>query len=148
MKFLITLMMLMSSFASMAHDGHKDSLEISNVWARETLGRTMSAAAYLTIKNIGHHDDHLVSVSSKIAAVTEIHLSKMENNMMMMAPVDGGLPLPKKKILRLKPQSYHIMMMRLTKPLAKGDVFPVTLTFKKAGDVEIFVEVRGIDGKK
>lgn len=149
MKNILSFLLIIASLSmpSIAHDGHKDTLDISNAWARETFGRTMSAAAYVTIKNNTHSDDKLVSVSSTIAKMTEIHLSKEEDGMMKMQPVHGGIAIKKGTTLHLKPKSYHVMMMRLEKPLAKGAVFPIVLHFKKAGKVTIFVEVRDIHGK-
>ena len=35
----------------------------------------------------------------------------------------------------------HLMLMRLKKPLAVGDKFPLTLNFRKAGKMEVTVEV-------
>jgi hypothetical protein len=37
--------------------------------------------------------------------------------------------------------------MGLKHPLKEGDVFPLTLTFANAGQVQTSVRVRGVDGK-
>lgn len=148
-----------------AHDGHVaghdaghnhehdhkigEKLEISDVWARETMGRTMSAAAYMVLKNPTPTDDKLIDVQSAIAKRVEIHLSKVADGKMTMEHVKDGLLIKKDGgTVKLKPGSYHIMFMGLAKPLAKGDVFSLTLVFEKAGKVTIPVEVRAVDGKK
>ena len=42
----------------------------------------------------------------------------------------------------LEPGGLHIMLMRLGSPLVKGEAFPMTLTFERAGTIAIRVEVR------
>lgn len=152
-KALIAFALLavsMNPVISVAADAgdHKDhhGLDISDVWARETMGRTMSAAAYMTLKNGTHADEKLLSVEGDFAKRIELHLSSVKGGQMTMMPVQDGLDIPKNKSVKLKPMSYHVMMMGLSKPLAKGDVFPLTLVFEKAGKVTVYVTVRGMDG--
>jgi copper(I)-binding protein len=35
----------------------------------------------------------------------------------------------------------HVMLLRLTQPLKEGQTFPLTLTFEKAGKVDVIVSV-------
>jgi copper(I)-binding protein len=41
----------------------------------------------------------------------------------------------------LKPGGMHIMLVGLAAPLKEGQTFPLTLTFEKAGKVEVTVTV-------
>jgi hypothetical protein len=41
--------------------------------------------------------------------------------------------------VELKPGGYHVMLMELKQPLKNGDRFPLTLTFEKAGKIEVSV---------
>ena len=43
----------------------------------------------------------------------------------------------------LEPGGYHIMLMGLAHALEEGSSFPLTLTFEKAGSLEIDVPVQG-----
>ena len=44
--------------------------------------------------------------------------------------------------IEMKPgQGYHIMLMGLKKPLKAGDSFPMQLSFRKAGKVQLTVTV-------
>jgi copper(I)-binding protein len=43
--------------------------------------------------------------------------------------------------LELKPGGYHLMLFDLRQPLKKGDRFPLTLTFARAGTLEVSVVV-------
>lgn len=47
----------------------------------------------------------------------------------------------------LRPGGLHIMMMGLKRPLRKGEAFSMTLTFEKAGAVEVQVHVAGIGAR-
>jgi copper(I)-binding protein len=38
-------------------------------------------------------------------------------------------------------EGYHLMLMNLTRPLADGERFPMTLIFQQAGALEVEVEV-------
>ncbi len=46
----------------------------------------------------------------------------------------------------LTPGGFHGMLMGLTAALKEGDSFPVTLTFQRAGDITIDVEVVSMRG--
>jgi copper(I)-binding protein len=39
--------------------------------------------------------------------------------------------------VELKPGGYHVMLMKLAAPIAAGDSVPVTLTFERAGEVQV-----------
>ena len=44
-------------------------------------------------------------------------------------------------MVELKPGGLHLMFVGLKAPLKAGDKFPLTLTFEKAGTVEVVVNV-------
>ena len=49
--------------------------------------------------------------------------------------------------VELKPGGYHVMLMELKQPLKNGDRFPLTLTFEKAGKIEVSVWVEDMASK-
>lgn len=61
---------------------------------------------------------------------------------MVMRPVPGGLAVPSGRDVVLAPGGYHLMLLALARPLAPGDTFELTLTFQRAGDQTVRVEVR------
>ena len=61
----------------------------------------------------------------------------MENDVMKMAEVPGGLEIKPGETLVLKPGSFHIMFMGLKAPIAKDSMVPVTLVFEKAGSIDV-----------
>jgi hypothetical protein len=52
--------------------------------------------------------------------------------------------VPAQSDLKLQPGGNHIMLFDLAAPLAKGESFPLTLSFEKAGDITIDVSVVAI----
>ena len=64
--------------------------------------------------------------------------------MMTMKPA-GAVDIPAHGKVELKPHGLHVMLMGLKKPLAEGDTFVVTLTFAKAGSVDLQVVVGKVD---
>ena len=130
--------------AASAADYKAGSLVISDPWSRATPKWASVGAGYMTIKNSGSSPDRLVEGSSDIAAKFEVHEMKMENGIAKMRPVKGGLEIKPGETVELKPGSLHVMFVGLKKPLAAGDHIKATLTFEKAGAVDVEYDVRAM----
>ncbi|WP_050466717.1 copper chaperone PCu(A)C [Herbaspirillum chlorophenolicum] len=127
---------------SQAHEYKLGQLEIGHPYARATVPGQPAGGAYFSIENKGAASDKLVALSSPVAKSTEIHTMAMEGNLMKMREVDGGLEIkPGQKIAMQPGNGYHIMLMGLSKPLKAGDKVPLTLTFEKAGKVDVTLNV-------
>jgi periplasmic copper chaperone A len=83
-------------------------------------------------------------VSSAVADKLQIHEMKVENGVMQMREISGGLSIPAGGSVVLKPGSYHVMLIGLKKPLTAGATFPLTLTFEKAGTISVTVPVQAM----
>ncbi len=68
----------------------------------------------------------------------------MKDGVMTMRPVDSGLTIDPTKTVKLSPGGYHLMLFDLKTPLKQGDTLPITLTFEKAGKVNVSLAVEGI----
>ena len=118
-------------------------LRIMHPWARASAGHGNTGAAFMTIMNTGNKDDKLVAASTTVAKKTEIHETKMEDGVMKMRMMMGGLPIPAGGEVELKPMGLHVMMMGLKEKLIEGKTLALTLTFEKAGSVELAVPIAG-----
>jgi copper(I)-binding protein len=130
------------------HGGHGShssmtGVKIENAWARATPGMAKNGGAYLTVVNAGKSRDRLVAATADIAKRVEVHTHINDNGIMRMRQVDG-IDLPAGGTIQMKPGGYHVMLIGLHKPLKKGERFPVTLVFEKAGEVKTSVEVRSV----
>jgi copper(I)-binding protein len=65
---------------------------------------------------------------------------------MRMKPVEGGLEIKPGATVELKPGGFHLMFMDLKEPLKEGQSVKGTLSFEKAGTIEVEYTVRGMGG--
>jgi periplasmic copper chaperone A len=120
-------------------------LEISGAFSRATLPNAPVGAGYLTITNKGTSDERLVSATSPVAGMTQIHEMKMEGDIMKMGELADGLVVPAGGSVTLAPGGFHIMFMKLNQQFIEGTKVPVTLTFATAGAVEVQLMVGAIN---
>jgi periplasmic copper chaperone A len=105
--------------AAFARDFQLGSLVIDQPWSRATLKGATTGAGYLTIKNTGSTPDRLVSATLSGATTAQIHEMTMDNGVMKMREVSGGLEIKPGETAALQPQGYHIMFTGLKEPLVK-----------------------------
>ena len=114
-------------------------------WVRGTTPAQKATGAFMEISS--SDEAVLVSVSSPLAGVVEIHTTKMENGVMKMRLVPR-LDLPAGQVVKLQPGGNHVMLMDLRQQMKKGDVVPITLKVegkdKKVQTIEIRAEVRDL----
>lgn len=125
------------------------TLLIEQPWARATPGGAKVAGGYLTIVNAGREPDRLIGGAMALAGRFEVHEMKVEEGVMRMREVRGGLAIAPGQKVELKPGGYHLMFMDLSAPLKQGDTVKGQLRFEKAGtvDVEFKVEAVGAQGR-
>jgi copper(I)-binding protein len=115
------------------------TVEVKDTWARATVPGQKATGAFM--KLTAKEGSKLVSASSPVAGVTEVHEMKMDGDVMKMRAVQGGLELPAGKAVELKPGGYHVMLMDLKSTLQKDTTIPLTLVFKDAKGVESKTEL-------
>jgi len=131
--------LLLACGTSGALDFRAGTLRIDHPVARATVAGQQTSGAYMTLVNEGPAD-RLMSASSPIARVVELHEMSLEGDVMKMRRVDG-IDLGGGTTVRLGPGGYHVMFIGLDGPLQDGSSFPMLLHFEKAGDVTIRVQV-------
>src|SRR5262245_54272411 len=119
-------------------------ITVETPWSRATPGSAKVAAGYMIIKNGADTPDRFISATAEIGGQTEIHQMSMTDGMMKMRQITDGVPLPAHGSIALEPDSYHLMLLDLKKPLKEGETFAGTLTFEKAGSVNVTFAVRGL----
>jgi copper(I)-binding protein len=145
---LITLMVASSVAAQSGHmTGTPESHQHGSMMATPgtdgpMMGSTGNGVIYLTITNSSDEDDALVSATTDRAQQVELHEMSVEEQVATMHPADGPLPIPAGETVTLEPGGLHLMMVNLNESNRAGDVFELTLTFERAGDVSIEVPVR------
>jgi len=146
-----------------------EGVVITDPWVRATPGGSTLGAAYMTIS--ASEGDRLVraEVPTSIATTTEVHETVTSDSTdtdgaMGASEVEGsedtegdgmgggmgqmtmrevsGVDIPADGDVVLEPGGFHIMLIDLVAPLAAGEVVPITLTFEKAGVIEVQATVR------
>ncbi len=72
----------------------------------------------------------------------------MENGVMKMRPVEGGIEIKPGETVEFKPESYHVMFVGLKEPLVQGHRVKATLDFAKAGKVAVEFVVESIGARQ
>lgn len=139
-------LLIATALPAAAHDYTAGDISIGHPVSRAAPQGAKVAAGYVTLKNGGPEADRLVSATAEIAGRAEIHEMKVDDKgVMTMRPVEG-VDIPAGGEVALKPGSYHLMFLDLTKLPAKGERFAGTLTFEKAGTVEVEFAVEAMGG--
>ena len=112
-------------------------LSFSPMQMRATAPGMPSSAAYVSIANHGDAADRLIAAKTVVARHVEIHSMEMDNGVMRMRAVDGGLPIAAGESVRLAPGGLHIMLMGLTTQLAADSQHEIILVFEKAGEITV-----------
>lgn len=131
----------------LAHDYSQGDLRIDHPWSRPTPPGTPMGVGYMSISNTGGKDILLVSARTPRAERVSIHQSGMNDGVMRMAPVKGGLVIPAGETVELKPHSYHLMLENLESPLRENEAIPLTLSFEGAEDMTVELNVAPLDGQ-
>ncbi len=126
----------------MASPAWAANVSVSDAWARATMPGQKVSGAYM--KLTADADAKLVGATSPAVPRVEVHEMRMDGDVMRMREVQA-VDLPKGKTVSLEPGGYHIMLMNLAKPIAAGEVIPLTLTIESGGKrqtVEVKAEAR------
>jgi len=122
------------------------NITVTDAWARATMPGQKVSGAYMQIQS--DVDARLVGVSSPAVPRVEVHEMKMDGDVMRMREVQA-IDLPKGKTVSLQPGGFHIMLMSLPKPIAAGEIIPLTLVVESGGKrqtVEVKAEARAAGG--
>jgi hypothetical protein len=116
-------------------------IELTGLWTRATPPSAPAGGGFLTITNTGTEADRLVKVEAAHAGMSEVHQMKMVDGVMEMREVEGGLEIPPGETVTLAPGGFHLMFMGLKAGQKQGAALPVTLTFERAGPVDVLLDV-------
>ena len=130
---------LLLAAAGIAHA----QVEARAAWVRGTVPGQTTAGAYMEITS-GQRAS-LLGAESPAAGIAEIHVMRMEGDVMRMRAVPR-LELPPGKTVELRPGGHHMMLVDLKRQLKKGDLVPirlkVELSDKTIRTIQVLAEVR------
>jgi copper(I)-binding protein len=120
------------------------SIEIDNPWMRATPRGADVASAYMTLVNKGTEVERLIGGSLTGVSRFEVHRMVMEGGVAKMRPVEGGLEIKPGQSVALTPGALHVMLIGFKLPFQQGQHVKGTLTFEKAGKVDVEFTVESI----
>ena len=147
LRYLLGLLaiLLTTSIASAQHYEAGD-VHIQSPWSRELPPTIPNGAVYMTLTNHGSHPDKLLSASTDVAEVVEIHSHILEDGMMKMRRVES-VDLPPHKEVLFGPGGYHFMLIGLKQPLEADDRFQFLLEFEQNGQALVEVVVQSTEAQ-
>ena len=126
-RILVSVFLLAAAAAAHAQ------VQVRDPWVRATVPQQTATGAFMRLSAAA--DARLVSASSPVAGLVEIHESVMEKDVLKMRAVPS-VAIPAGKGVEFKPGGYHVMLMNLKAQVKEGDTVPITLV------------VEGKDGKR
>jgi len=127
-----------------AHGYKLGDLAIGHPWARATPKGAKVGGGYLTVTNSGKAADRLTGASLSDADRVEIHKMSMEGGVMKMRPLPNGIEIKPGGTVKLSPEGNHLMFIGLKAPLKQGDMVKGSLTFQKAGSIDVEFKVDSV----
>jgi copper(I)-binding protein len=100
---------------------------VKDAWVRATVPQQKSTAAFMKLTSAT--GARLVSVSTPLTPVAEVHEMAMQDNVMRMRRMPA-LELPAGTSVELTPGGYHVMLLDLPQQVKAGDTVPLTLVFE------------------
>jgi copper(I)-binding protein len=136
MKFIAISALLVCASSHL----YAQNVEVKEAWVRTSVQGQKATGAFMTLT--AKEATRLVSVSTPVAGVAQVHEMQMAGDVMRMRALPDGLDLPAGKAVAMTPGSYHVMLMDLKATLPKDSTVPLTLVFKDAKGVESTLQVK------
>ena len=142
LNFLLNLLILITfTSLSFANSINFNGILISDFWIKAAIGNQKMTSGYLTIENTNNIDERLLSLTSEISKKTQLHDMVVQNDIMKMKKLEDGVVIKANSRVSFSPGSYHIMFMKLKKPIIVMNKYQVILRFKNSGSVIIKMPV-------
>ena len=90
----------------------------------------------------------MIGGAASFARDVQLHTMKIVDDVMRMRPLPDGVVIPAGTQVVLKPGGDHVMFMGLKEQLKEGEQRTVTLTFEKAGEIEVSFKVNSLAAKE
>ncbi len=139
-KILLAVMVVLVPF-SVAQADEPQAIETRKMWARATIGQSLTTAVYGILENQTGQDDALVAVSTPIARMAQIHRTTMNEMGIMTMDHMEKVVLKDGTFVVMEPGDIHIMLMGLEQKLEAGFEVPLKLEFENSPARQVRVMV-------
>ncbi|MBM06590.1 MULTISPECIES: copper chaperone PCu(A)C [Sulfitobacter] len=144
---IIAALAALFALPAAAHEYNAGGIVVDHPMAFETPKTARVGGGYLTITNNGDTSDRLLAVSAEGFDEVSLHETTTDDmGVARMSHVEG-INLPAGETVTLKPGGLHVMFMGLDgDPFEEGEKIPATLTFEKAGTLDVTFNVESRRG--
>lgn len=144
-RITISMKKLLLTFLALPLTSFANPLQITDTWARATVGSQKTSAVYGTVINPTNAPIKIIGAKTPNAPRTQLHTHiTKENGQMRMVQVPS-ITIPSQGQLILKPMGNHIMMMGIESPLITTNELPVTFLFEDGTEQTFRAEIKPIN---
>jgi len=125
------------------HDGEvvaAGDLVVSHGWTYEVSDTAHAVDVYLTIDNEGATADRLIGAAVGFADQVEIQAPVLDDGVLKTTTVQA-VEIAPGQVLTFQPGGVHLVVQSVQQTFEHGQHFDLTLTFEKAGTVELEIEI-------
>lgn len=128
--FLVSTSLLCASLLPISANaaGTADQISVVDPYVRMAPPGAKVTGAFMVLKNAGDKEAQLVSATSQVASMTELHNHINDGGVMRMRQVKE-IVIPAKGEVALKPGSYHVMLIDMKSVPKEGDHVIIKLNF-------------------
>jgi periplasmic copper chaperone A len=138
--FLPALVLAIATAGPVLAQSASSLVEITNAWIRPPTGDAGMVTAYFTIFNKSQEEEHLIRVETSAAERAIVQRMRIRD-MRAVYETIPKLSIDAIERRKLRPGGYQVTLQRLTKPLRVGENILLTLTFERAGRIEVNARV-------
>jgi copper(I)-binding protein len=122
-------------------------VRVTDAWVRATVAGQEATGAFLTLESAVPLK--LVAVRSPLAAVAEIHETRVNAEGVMQMRAISQLDLPAGKVTQLQPGGHHIMLRGLAAQAKAGERTTLILVLEDAAqqrqEIEVPAQIRALN---
>ena len=141
-KILFMVFLFTKSSTSFSETVSIKGLIFSDFRINKVIANNKTTSGYLTIENTNKKTDRLIYLESNFSEKTELHNMIVENDIMKMKHIDKGIIIKANSKLNFRPGGYHIMFMKLLKPLLIKNKYEVRFIFENAGTILLKIPIK------
>jgi copper(I)-binding protein len=124
----------------------------SDVWIKavpELMDGMAMTGVFMTLENPSSEDIELIGATNTTEGLSDTPLEthevvKNDAGEMVMQETEGGIVIPAKGSVTLKPGGYHVMYWDLLKPIPVGSTVSLTLEFSNGTTLDVEAVAREI----
>ena len=142
MKKLVLLPILLLLSTSLLAQSSKQ-VEILEPYARAVTAGQKNSAVFMQLSNSSNQERKIVSASSNVSKVVELHTHINDSGVMRMRRIDE-IAIPAMGTTELKPGGLHIMLIDLHGALNEGEKVELEIEFADGSKSEIIAPIQKV----